>query len=193
VDIRHRPGAEEAARLVVDGIVDRHGPLVFSLDGSSIDAQVAELLRDRRIGLAESCTGGLLAARLTERPGASAYVAGSVVAYANEAKVELLGVDAELIEAHGAVSPEVAASMASGALARFDADVACSVTGIAGPDGGTKEKPVGYVCFCVKLADGTELARDPVLPGNRADIRDRSVVVAMHMLRRALRGEALPL
>jgi nicotinamide-nucleotide amidase len=193
VDIRHRPGAEEAARLVVDGIVDRHGPLVFSLDGSSIDAQVAELLRDRRIGLAESCTGGLLAARLTERPGASAYVAGSVVAYSNEAKVELLGVDAELIEAHGAVSPEVAAAMASGALARFDADVACSVTGIAGPDGGTKEKPVGYVCFCVKLADGTELARDPVLPGNRADIRDRSVVVAMHMLRRALRGEALPL
>ena len=193
VDIRHRPGAEEAARQVVDGIVDRHGPLVFSLDGSSIDAQVAELLRDRRIGLAESCTGGLLAARLTERPGASAYVAGSVVAYSNEAKVELLGVDAELIEAHGAVSPEVAAAMASGALARFDADVACSVTGIAGPDGGTKEKPVGYVCFCVKLADGTELARDPVLPGNRADIRDRSVVVAMHMLRRALRGEALPL
>jgi nicotinamide-nucleotide amidase len=193
VDIRHHPGAEEAARLVVDGIVDRHAPLVFSLDGSSIDAQVAGLLRDRRIGLAESCTGGLLAARLTERPGASAYVAGSVVAYSNEAKVELLGVDAELIEAHGAVSPEVAAAMASGALARFDADVACSVTGIAGPDGGTKEKPVGYVCFCVKLADGTELARDPVLPGNRADIRDRSVVVAMHMLRRALRGEALPL
>jgi nicotinamide-nucleotide amidase len=193
VDIRHRPGAEEAARLVVDGIVDRHGPLVFSLDGSSIDAQVAELLRDRRIGLAESCTGGLLVARLTERPGASAYVAGSVVAYSNEAKVELLGVDAELIEVHGAVSPEVAAAMAAGALARFDAAVACAVTGIAGPDGGTKEKPVGYVCFCVRLADGTELARDPVLPGNRADIRDRSVVVAMHMLRRALRGEALPL
>jgi len=193
VDIRHRPGAEEAARLVVDGIVDRHGPLVFSLDGSSIDGQVAELLSGRRIGLAESCTGGLLAARLTERPGASAHVAGSVVAYSNEAKVELLGVDAELIEVHGAVSPEVAGAMAAGALARFDADVACAVTGIAGPDGGTDEKPVGYVCFCVRLADGTELARDPVLPGSRADIRDRSVVVAMHMVRRALRGEALPL
>ena len=83
--------------------------------------------------------------------------------------------------------------MADGALERFGADVACAVTGIAGPSGGTEEKPVGYVCFCVRLADGTELARDPVLPGNRADVRDRSVVVAMHIIRRALRGEALPL
>jgi nicotinamide-nucleotide amidase len=99
----------------------------------------------------------------------------------------------ELIERHGAVSPEVAAAMARGALERFGADVACGVTGIAGPGGGTEAKPVGYVCICIELADGTRLARDPVLPGGRADIRDRSVVVALHMLRRALRGEALPL
>jgi nicotinamide-nucleotide amidase len=192
VDIRGRPGAESVSERVVEGIVDRHGPLVFSLDGSSIDEQVAALLAGRRIGLAESCSGGLLAARLTERPGASEYMAGSVVAYSNEAKVELLGVPTELIERHGAVSTEVALAMAEGALGRFGADTACSITGVAGPGGGTEAKPVGYVCICVKLADGTTLARDPVLPGTRADIRDRSVVVAMHMIRRALRGEELP-
>ncbi len=193
VDIRALPGAEEASERLVEGIVERHGPLVFSLDGSSLDDQLAELLAGHRIGLAESCTAGLLAARLTERPGSSAYVAGGVVAYSNEAKVDVLGVDAGLIERHGAVSPEVAAAMADGALRRFDADVAAAVTGIAGPGGGTEEKPVGYVCFCVRLSDGTELARDTVLPGNRADIRDRSAVVAMHIIRRALRGETLPI
>jgi nicotinamide-nucleotide amidase len=191
VDIRHRAGAEEAAERVVEGLLARHGPFVFSVDGDSLDDQVAKLLQGRRIGLAESCTGGLLAARLTERPGASDYVAGGVVAYSNEAKGELLGVPAETIERHGAVSPEVAAAMARGARERFGADVACAITGIAGPGGGTETKPVGYVCICVELADGTTLARDPVLPGGRADIRDRSVVVAMHMLRRALRGERL--
>jgi competence/damage-inducible protein CinA-like protein len=192
IDVRHRPGAEAAAERLVEGIVDRHGPLVFSVDGSSLDDQVAALLRGRRIGLAESCTAGLLAARLTERPGASDYVAGGVVAYSDGAKVDLLGVDAGAIERFGAVSPEVAEAMAAGALARLGADVACAVTGIAGPGGGSDGKPVGYVCFCVKLADGTTLARDPVLPGRRADVRDRSVVVAMHMIRRALRGESLP-
>ena len=105
--------------------------------------------------LAESCSGGLLAARITDLPGASAYFAGGVVAYSNEAKAELLGVDPGLIEAHGAVSPEVAEAMALGALERFGADVAVSITGIAGPDGGSEEKPVGYVCFDARLADGT--------------------------------------
>ena len=194
VDIRHPPGAkaEAASERVVEGVIDRHGPFVFSLDGSSIDDQVAELLAGHWLGLAESCTGGLLAARLTERPGASDYLAGSVVSYSNEAKTELLGVPAAMIERRGAVSPEVAEAMADGALARFAADVGCAITGVAGPGGGTEQKPVGYVCVCVKLADGTTLARDPVLPGGRADIRDRSVVVAMHMIRRALRGEELP-
>ena len=124
----------------------------------------AKLLRGRRLGLAESCSGGLLAARITNVPGASAYMAGSVVAYSNEAKAELLGVDPALIEAKGAVSPEVAEAMAIGALERFGADVAVSITGIAGPDGGTEEKPVGYVCFNARLADGTAIARDPVDP-----------------------------
>ena len=125
---------------------------------------------------------------LTDRPGSSAYVAGGVVAYANEAKVALLGVEPALIEAHGAVSEEVAEAMADGVLRRFDADTAVSVTGIAGPDGGTEEKPVGTVCWSVRLAEGGGLTRRALLPGDRADIRDRSTTVALHLLRRALSG-----
>lgn len=194
VEIRHRPGAEEARMALVEALLDRHHRFVFSDDGSTIDDQLAELLRGRRLGLAESCTGGLLAARLTERPGSSDYLAGGVVSYSNESKMELLGVPAELIERHGAVSPEVARAMAVGALERFEADVACAITGIAGPGGGTDEKPVGYVCWCVLDAGGGgELARDIVMPGDRAEIRDRSTTVAMQLLRRLLRGEEPPL
>jgi len=151
---------------------------------------VAELLAGRRVALAESCTAGMLAARLTERPGSSEYVAGGVVAYANEAKSELLGVPAELIERHGAVSAEVADAMARGALERFDADVAVAVTGIAGPGGGSDEKPVGTVWWSVQAGDEPGLTRSTVLPGGRADIRDRAVTVAMHLLRRVLGGQA---
>jgi nicotinamide-nucleotide amidase len=174
-------------------IAARHERTLFSEDGSTIDEQVAELLAEHTIAVGESCTGGLMAARLTERPGASAYVAGSVVAYSNEAKVSLLGVDPELIERHGAVSPEVADAMADGALARFGADVGVAITGIAGPGGGSEDKPVGYVCWCVKRSDGATLARDVRLPGDRNEIRDRSTTVAMHLLRRLLRGEEFPL
>jgi nicotinamide-nucleotide amidase len=192
IDVRYRTGGEEAAEGLAAAVRERHRRFVTSIDGRSTDAQLADLLRGHRIGLAESCTGGLLAGRLTDVPGSSDYLAGGVVSYSNEAKIELLGVPAELISEHGAVSPEVAEAMADGALARFDADFACAITGIAGPDGGTEEKPVGYVCFCVKSAAGEVRARDVVLPGNRSDIRDRSVVVAMHMLRRLLLGEELP-
>jgi nicotinamide-nucleotide amidase len=128
----------------------------------------------------------MLAARLTDRPGSSAYVMGGVVAYSNEAKTELLGVDPVLIERHGAVSEPVADAMAEGALSRFEADTAISITGVAGPDGGTEEKPVGTVCWSVKLADGRGLTRTVRLPGDRADIRDRSTTVAMHLIRRVL-------
>lgn len=193
VEIRHHPGADAEREKLVEGLVKRHERFVFSLDGSTIDEQVADLLKGHRIGLAESCTGGLLAARLTDRPGSSAYVAGGVVSYSNEAKRDLLGVDEALIEAHGAVSSEVAKSMAEGALARFDADVAVAITGIAGPGGGTEEKPVGTVCWCVMSSDGTVLSRDVVMPGDRTEIRDRSTTVAMQILRRLLRGEELPL
>lgn len=188
IDIRYRPGAEAIRDALVDQIRTRHARHLFSTDGSSLDDQLAALLRGRLIGLGESCTGGLLAARLTERPGSSAYVAGSVVAYSTTAKTALLGVPAEVIERHGAVSPEVAAAMADGARHRFGADIGCGITGVAGPGGGTDAKPVGYVCLCVSTSDGAALAADPVLPGDRAEIRDRSVTVAMHLLRRILTG-----
>ena len=135
----------------------------------------------------------MLASRLTELDGASRYVAGGVVAYSNEAKTEVLGVPAELIEAHGAVSPEVAEAMADGVIARFEADLGVGITGIAGPGGGTESKPVGYVCICVKSANGGIIARDPVIPGTRADIRERSALLAMHLMRRLLLGEDFPL
>jgi nicotinamide-nucleotide amidase len=179
-------------RDLLELISERHERTLFSTDGSRVDDQVAELLAGRTLAVAESCTAGLLAARVTERAGSSAYFAGGVVAYANEAKSALLGVDAALIERHGAVSPEVAEAMTDGALARFGADVAVSVTGVAGPGGGSAEKPVGYVCWCAK-SDGATLARDTRLPGDRTEIRDRSTTVALHLLRRLLRGEELPL
>jgi competence/damage-inducible protein CinA-like protein len=193
IDVRYRVEAGAAAEEVRAGLADRHRRHLFSLDGGTIDTQLGGLLAGRRLGLAESCSGGLLAARITDLPGASAYFAGGVVAYSNQAKADLLGVDPDLIEAHGAVSPQVAEAMSRGALARFDADVAVSITGIAGPDGGSEEKPVGYVCFDARLSDGASLARDPVIPGGREDIRERSALVAMHMLRILLSGDEAPL
>jgi nicotinamide-nucleotide amidase len=193
VEVRYRDGAETAADAVRGGLAERHDRFLFSQDGTTVDDQVAALLQGHHLGLAESCSGGLLAARITSNPGASSYLAGSVVAYSNEAKVDLLGVDPKLIDEHGAVSPEVAEAMARGALERFGADVSVSITGIAGPDGGTKEKPVGYVCFFALSADGASLARDPVIPGNRADIQERSALVGMHMLRILLSGQEAPL
>ena len=193
IDVRYRDEAAAVADAVRSGLAERHERHLFSLDGETIDSQVARLLQGHRLGLAESCSGGLLAARITDRPGASAYLAGSVVSYSNEAKAELLGVDPALIERHGAVSPEVAEAMALGALDRFGADVAVSITGIAGPGGGSEEKPVGYVCFNARLADGTAIARDPVIPGGRADVRERSALVGMHLLRNLLGGAEPPL
>jgi nicotinamide-nucleotide amidase len=189
IDVRYRDEAAAVAEAVRTGLAERHPDQTFSLDGETVDAQVARLLKGRTLGLAESCSGGLLAARITDLPGASAYMAGGVVAYSNEAKAELLGVEEALIAEHGAVSPQVAEAMAVGALARFGADVAVSTTGIAGPDGGSEEKPVGYVCFHARLADGTSIARDPTIPGGRADVRERSALVGMHLLRTLLGGE----
>lgn len=193
IDVRYRAEAAPVAEAVRSGLVDRHARHLFSLDGETIDSQLARRLQGRKLALAESCSGGLLAARITDLPGASSYFVGGVVSYSNESKAELLGVDPATIEAQGAVSPEVAAEMSRGALQRFGADVAVSITGIAGPDGGTEEKPVGYVCFDARLADGTTIARDPVIPGSREDIRERSALVAMHLLRSLLGDEGTPL
>jgi competence/damage-inducible protein CinA-like protein len=183
---RYEPDAAGVYADLMSLLRERHGGEIFSEDGSTVDDQVAALLAGRRIATAESCTAGLVAARLTDLPGSSAYVTGGVVSYSNEAKSELLGVDPALIEAHGAVSEPVADAMADGALRRFSADTAVAITGIAGPGGGTEDKPVGTVCFCVKLADGATDLRTMRLPGNRSDVRERSTTVAMHLLRRAL-------
>jgi nicotinamide-nucleotide amidase len=186
---RWEPEADGAWEELAALVAERHPLALFSVDGSRVDDQVASLLAGRSLAVAESCTGGLMAARVTERAGASAYFAGGVVAYSNEAKSALLGVDPGLIERHGAVSVEVAEAMAEGALRRFEADVALSITGVAGPGGGTDAKPVGYVCWSAALAGGARRTRDTRLPGDRNDIRDRSTTVGMHLLRRLLRGE----
>jgi len=193
IDVRYRDGAEATADAVRAGFAERHPRHLFSTNGETIDSQVAGLLSGRRLGLAESCSGGQLAARITKVPGASDYLAGGVVAYSDQAKADLLGVDPKLIEEHGAVSPQVAKAMALGALERFAADIAVAITGIAGPEGGSDDKPVGYVCFDARLADGTSIARDPVIPGDREDVRERSALVGMHLLRILLSGGDPPL
>jgi nicotinamide-nucleotide amidase len=187
---RYEPDAAQVYTQLTQLLHDQHGQQIYSEDGSHIDDLVAQSLSGRRIATAESCTAGLLAARLTDRPGSSDYVMGGVVSYSNEAKAQLLGVDPALIETHGAVSEPVAEAMAAGALERFGADTAVAITGIAGPGGGTAEKPVGTVCFTVKLADGPTDTRTLRLPGNRSDVRERSTTVAMHLLHRALSPEA---
>jgi competence/damage-inducible protein CinA-like protein len=169
-------------------LLERHGTAVFSRDGSTIDEIVARLLLgppERTIAVAESCTGGLMAGRLTDRAGSSAYVLGGAVVYSNEAKTDLAGVPPELIARVGAVSPEVALALAAGAAERFSADVGVGITGIAGPGGGTPEKPVGMVCVCVATGE-SRLERTLQLPGDRAMIRDRTTTAVMHLLRRLL-------
>lgn len=159
----------------------------------TMEQQLADILtrQELTIATAESCTGGLLAARLTERPGSSAYVLGGLVVYDNEAKVRLAGVEPALLERTGAVSEEVAEALAEGARKALGADIGVGITGIAGPDGGTPDKPVGTVCLSVCSA-GARLTRRVHLPGSRADVRDRTTTVAMHLVRRLLQGAGDP-
>ena len=139
-----------------------------------------------RIATAESCTGGLVAALLTEIPGSSAVVERGFVTYSNEAKIEMLGVPAGLIAEHGAVSEAVARAMAEGALDRSRASVALAITGIAGPGGGSESKPVGTVCLSVSERGGRRIDRTVQLPGGRPDVRERTTTVTLHLLRRLL-------
>ena len=180
------PDAAADYEAFAAGIRARHGDTLFSEDGATIDEQVARLLEGRTIAVAESCTGGLMAGRLTDRAGSSAYVLGGVVVYSNEAKTALAGVPPGLIARHGAVSPEVAAALADGAIARFGAEVGIGITGVAGPGGGTEAKPVGMVCVSVAAAGGTREDRTVQLPGDRAMVRERTTTVALHLLRRLL-------
>jgi nicotinamide-nucleotide amidase len=197
VATQFQPSGQAAYDAFLDFIRDRHADTLYSQDGATIDDQLAQLLPGHTLAAAESCTAGLFAGRITDRAGSSAYFLGGGVVYSNEAKVQLAGVDPELIDRFGAVSTEVAEALAEGIAERFGADLGVGITGIAGPGGGTPDKPVGLVCFSVWMRAGTvparparRLTRRTVLPGSRSDIRDRSVTVAMHMLRRVLLGES---
>jgi nicotinamide-nucleotide amidase len=186
---RFAPDAQPAYDRLGAVLAEEYADTLFST-GPTLDDLVAGAFADRglTVATAESCTGGLLAARLTERPGSSAWVLGGVTAYANSAKEQLLDVPASVLAEHGAVSPEVAVALSEGARARFGADIGVGITGIAGPDGGTADKPVGTVHLCVAGPDGREL-RALRLPGSRSAVRERSVTRAMHLLRYMLLGD----
>lgn len=184
--ISHDPAERGRREALVAAFDERYGAAIFSHDGERVERQVIRLLDDAKLALAESCTGGLLARRMTAEEGASSFFQGGAVTYSNEAKIALLGVEAGLIERVGAVSAEVAEAMALGALERFAADFAVSTTGIAGPAGGSEEKPVGTVYIHVAARDGRKSAVHIVLPGRRADVQDRAAMVALHVLRALL-------
>ena len=185
---RFAPDAQEAYDRLLALLQAEYARTLFST-GPSVDELVAgALVRDGlTIATAESCTGGLLAGRLTARAGSSAYVLGGIASYANSAKERLVGVDPGLLATVGAVSPEVAVALADGARLRFGADIGVGITGIAGPGGGTADKPVGTVHLCA-AGPGGQVARAVVLPGSRAAVRDRSVTLALHMVRQLLLG-----
>jgi nicotinamide-nucleotide amidase len=190
--VRAASEAEANARLerVCEAIRARLGPLIYGRDDETMEQALGRLLAERRVTLAvaESCTGGLLAQRVSAVPGASRYFRGGVVAYANEAKRDLLGVPEALLAAHGAVSAAVARAMAEGARSRFGADLAVSTTGISGPDGGTPEKPVGLVFIGFADARGCE-AHEFLFPFDRERHRLVTSQVALDWVRRALLGE----
>ena len=185
IDLFVQPGADARADELERAFEDAAGRYVFSRDERSTAELVVDLLRDLglTLGTAESCTGGLAAARITDVPGSSDVFLGSIVSYSDSVKRERLGVPADVLATHGAVSPEVAEAMAIGALERFGADVAVSITGIAGPGGGSEEKPVGLV-FLHAVGPGGELSRRLDFPGDRETIRLRAAVAALHLVRR---------
>ncbi|MGZ8696469.1 MAG: competence/damage-inducible protein A [Gaiellaceae bacterium] len=187
VDLVVEPGAEaradELSRRLVPPL-ERH---LFSRDERPIEELVLDLCRERglTLGAAESCTGGMVAERLTSVAGSSDVFVGAVVAYADEVKARELGVPREVLERHGAVSAETAAAMAAAARERLSADVTVAVTGIAGPGGGSDDKPVGLVFLHAEGPDGSR-SRDFVFPGDRTSIRRRATITALHLLRRLL-------
>jgi competence/damage-inducible protein CinA-like protein len=187
VDLLAGPGAErraDALATALTALLERH---LFATDERPVEELVLGLCRERGLTLAaaESCTGGLVAARLTSVPGSSDVFRGGVVAYANDVKRAQLGVPAETLDRHGSVSAETARAMAEGARARLNADVAVAVTGVAGPGGGTPEKPVGLVHLHVEGPDGGRGA-ELTIPGDRDGVRRRAAVTALHLVRRLL-------
>ncbi len=182
---------EQDAELLLDGLAgqieERLGDAIFAFRGETMEEVVGLRLAVKgfTLAVAESCTGGLISERLTGIPGSSVYFMEGVVTYSNDAKIRSLGVDAELIQEHGAVSAQVAEAMADGVKHRADTDFGLSVTGIAGPGGGTEEKPVGLVY--IALADDAHVEhRKLILPGDRNLIRWRASQAALDLLRRRL-------
>ena len=187
VDLVIPPGGEAQAERVAAALREAHRRALFAEDEQTVEAIVLELARERglTIAAAESCTGGLVSARLTSVPGSSDVFIGGLVAYDDRVKLDGLGVPADVLERHGAVSAETAAAMASGVRRTLGVDLGVSVTGVAGPGGGTPEKPVGLVFIHGDMADasrGVELH----LPGNRDAVRRRAAASALHHLRRLL-------
>ncbi len=182
------PGQADARlRAAADLARERAGEHAYGEGDTDLAAVVLEAARRAglSLGAAESCTGGLVGGRITEVPGSSEVFAGGVVCYSNRLKVELLGVPPALIATHGAVSEAVARAMADGTRARIGVDVAVAVTGIAGPSGGTEEKPVGTVWFAVASAGGTE-SRRVIFLGSRKEIRERAAQTALFLIHRRL-------
>jgi len=187
VDLRIEVPSEDRCAAVLAELWPLLGDDLYAVGERSLSEVTGELLLSRgaMLAVAESCTGGMLAARVVDVPGSSAYFAGGVVAYSNEAKLELLEVSSELLERHGAVSRQVAQAMACGARTRFNATHALSTTGIAGPSGASADKPVGLVYIALACEDSVVVRRF-VFAGDRTAVRERSVAAALDLLRRAL-------
>jgi competence/damage-inducible protein CinA-like protein len=187
VDLYVQPGAESRGDELSAQLVEPLERYLFGRDERRVEELVLDACREQGLTLAtaESCTGGMVAERLTSVPGSSRVFLGGVVAYANEVKARELGVADEVLERHGAVSAEAAAAMAAGARERLGADVAVAVTGIAGPDGGSDDKPVGLVYLHAEAPGGSRSANF-VFPGDRHGIRRRAAVTALHLVRRLL-------
>jgi nicotinamide-nucleotide amidase len=180
---RYGPSAQPGYDDFVTALRSGYPDTLFSADGHTIDELVAASLTGQRltIATAESCTAGLLSGRLTDLAGSSAFLLGGLVVYSNQAKRDLAGVSSELLDTVGAVSAEVAQALADGARRALQTDIGVGITGIAGPDGGTPDKPVGLVYICASR-DGRTLARRLLLSGTRADVRSRTVSIAMHLI-----------
>ncbi|MDN5362331.1 MAG: nicotinamide-nucleotide amidase [Moorella sp. (in: firmicutes)] len=189
-----RAGNTEAARQLIQpleaAIRERLGEYIFGIDDETLEGVTGAMLAARHLTLAvaESCTGGLLAHRLTNIPGSSDYFLGGLVTYSNEAKVKFLGVEPGVLAAHGAVSPEVAAAMASGARRAVGTEIGIGITGIAGPGGGTTEKPVGLVYLGIDFQGQVEVRRE-LFCGQRENIKWQSTQSALDLLWRSLRGK----
>ena len=179
------PSSRAQARALHETLLA--GAPVFSTDGRTVDAIVADLLLGARhtVAVAESCTGGLLGARLTDRPGSSGYFPGGIISYADAAKTDLLRVPATTLETQGAVSADVARAMAEGARTVMGATYGIGVTGIAGPEGGSPDKPVGLVFIACSGLERV-LVRRHVFPGDRASVRTWAVTAALHLLRETI-------